>query len=116
MTRTNQDFTIQKGDDETLEITVGDGSGGSKDLSGASIDWGLRKYPDGQDLISKSVSGGGITITDEPGGVFEVDLDPSDTNSLEIDGRSGDFYHEAVVTDSAGNVSTVTTGTATIRE
>jgi len=89
---------------------VTDSQGGAFDLTGAAaIAWQLAcSAGSAAPAVSKSL-GAGIAITDGPNGVFTVMLDPSDTAAL-----SGLYYHEAEVTDGAGNRSTVLTGVATV--
>lgn len=105
------DFAMYAGDTATLVVTVTDSSG-AVDLTGASVKWqassiivgGFEATPS----IEKSLDDG-IAITNAEGGVFDVRLDPSDTESL-----SGKFYHEAELTDASGNVSTILTGRMTV--
>lgn len=115
MTKPKQDIggaadPFVSGDDRTLSITVKDEDGAAFDLTGVSaIKWQAFAYDDtvisGSNSISKTL-GGGITVTSAAGGIFEITLDPADTSSLD-----GKFHHECQVTDSAGNVITVFTGT-----
>lgn len=58
----------------------------------------------------KSTADGGVSITDAANGKFTVTLAPADTKTLAV----GTYYHEAEVTDSLGNVSTVTVGKVTL--
>lgn len=104
MTKENQNIeNYYAGDSLVLDVTVTDQSGAAKDLTGASIEWGL--FPRGSDtaVLTKTTTGGGVAVTGA--GVFEVTVDPGDTTGLE-----GLHYHEAEVTDGAGAVSTVTVG------
>lgn len=82
------EYEIVKDSDTNIDITVE-----GVDISGALItfilthmDTPLSGDLDGlaadQKLVEKSVSGGGITITDAAGGVYRVDLDPADTEGL----------------------------------
>lgn len=105
MTSLSQNVTMWSGDSKKLRFTVIDDAGAAKNLTGAAIVWKAAKTAGSSTaLITKSV-GSGITITDPTGGLFEVRLDPADTASL-----SGDFYHEAQVTDALGDVATVAIG------
>lgn len=110
MTAQDQDITgYFAGDSLTIQITVTDSSGNALDLSGASIEWVLTETHDRTRLIEKTTENGGISITDAANGVFEIYVQPQDTADL-----TGDFDHEAEVTDAGGNVVTVTSGIISI--
>ena len=113
MTSENQDFEVWQGDDKQLRVSVTDpDTGDPKGLSGVgAIEWVLVDT-DGSVLLSKTLSGGGITVTDANGGVFTVTLDASDTAAID----PGYFRHEADVEDAAGDSVTVTVGTAQVHE
>ena len=110
MTKVNQSFPMWAGDTANIECVVSDGADGIKDISGATIAWVLYNEAAGVAVLNKSTVSG-ITITSGIGGAFTVALAPSDTESV----TPGAYYHEAEVTDIAGNVSTVFTGTVTIK-
>lgn len=101
-------ITMFQGDTKVLVFTVSQGSG-TADLTDAAIRWQLAKSVSKEALVEKSV-GSGITITDAAGGVFEVLLEPEDTEAL----SAGAYYYEAEVTDGDDNVSTVATGALTL--
>lgn len=110
MTEINQDFVLYQGDTKILRVEVFDTEGNPKNIAGASILWGMYVFTQPQIVLTKSTSGG-ITITDAINGIFEVQIDSADSLDLEPD-----FYgHEAEVTDIAGNVSTIFTGTVEVR-
>lgn len=117
MTKRNQDFEMHEGDSKDVEITVTDPiTGAPVDLTGATISWVLKeRASDATALLTLSTGGGEIVLTDEDNGVFEVQLDPADTAGL-LSGNelSKEYYHEAEITTSGGDVATVTTGKATI--
>lgn len=95
-----QDFSIQQGEDYTLEFTVSD-----KDLTGAGARWILAKSSaSNAALVSKTV-GVGVTIPVGTDGVVNVALDDTDTNDID-----GTFHHELEVTDSSGAVQIVSIG------
>lgn len=120
MSHNIQDFDLHAGDKKTLRFTVYEplASDPKKpdttkpiDLTGATIRWGLSKTPgDAAALFIKTTGGGGIAITDETGGEFQVTLDKADTVAL----AAGLYYHEAEVVEVAGDDSTIATGTVTI--
>lgn len=106
-----ENFTIQAGDDITLKFDVSPDEGVS--LAGSTIRWWAARSayskPDKINIMKSSAVGDGITIDDPDALTFSVALDREDTLNL-----IGDFYHEAKVTDPAGNFVTVTKGTMTI--
>lgn len=109
MTQKNQNFEMFAGDTKDIVVTVDDGDGIPVNLTGASIKWVLKKATvTGAQQVLKTMANG-IFLTDPLAGEFTVRLATADTNAI-----SGKFYHEAEVTDSSGNVSTVFTGTVKI--
>lgn len=111
--RKNQNFRMTSGDDFVVTITVKDDSREAIDLTGATIEFRQAvKKPGGRfettAKITKTTSSG-IAITDATNGVFTVTMDPADTDDL-----AGRYYYEIQVTDSGGDIATVTTGTAII--
>jgi hypothetical protein len=106
-----EDFTMYAGDDKRLEVTVLDEDGVAVTLAGAqAIKWKLAKSPRSAVIASHSLVDGNVSVIDAAAGRFNVLIDPADTESL-----SGLYYHEAELTDSAGNVGTCMAGTVTIR-
>lgn len=108
MTATAQDFTLYAGDDATLTVTVTE-SGSAKNLVGASVTWVLYDRFSRAAVLTKTTDDD-VTITNGAGGILTVDIASADTSAL-----NGAYYHECKVTDSDGNISTVSTGTVTIR-
>lgn len=112
MAATLQDVTMHSGDSKTLTVTVYKDTAHTvvKDITGATVKYEARRNANsrGTATIVKSV-GSGIVLTDPTNGVFVVTLAATDTNGL-----SGDFYHEAEVTDAGGDKQTAMTGTLTI--
>jgi hypothetical protein len=105
----NRDFSMFAGDSKTLSVSVTEQADGAPtNITGATISWqavrSLRKTV----VITKSTSDG-ITISSGSGGTFDITLDPSDTASLR-----GDYYHEAQITFTTGEVSTVLRGVMTV--
>lgn len=94
------------GDSLVLTFTVLKPDATPKDLTGATVVWGLANAQGKGLRLSKNAS-----ITDAVNGVCTVTLSPADTASL-----SGTFYHELEVTDAAANVSTVTYGSFVIEK
>lgn len=115
--KTDQNETMKSGDAKTIRVTVtdDDNSGVPLDLSGMTIRWwASRKNSSGvfssTAIIQKDTVGGGITVPDAAGGVFEVSLDPADTEDI----GDAELFHEAQLTDS-GSPSTIMDGTLTIQ-
>jgi len=107
MASTNQNFTIWADNHKDLLITVRNDNSVEVDLtSSSSIIWVLSGDDLSASLVRKATGGDGVTIS---GCTFTVSLSPADTGNL-----AGTYYHEAQVTNASGDVSTVTTGMATI--
>jgi hypothetical protein len=104
MTMKNQDFTMTAGDSKYLDFTI---EMDSSTLSGSTIVWAMTKY---DSIVLEKTTTGGISITAAK--VFRVTLDPEDTLTL----VPGLYPHEAEVTDTNGDVSTVSVGTITIEK
>ncbi|RMG96176.1 MAG: hypothetical protein D6706_10635 [Chloroflexi bacterium] len=107
MTKTAQNFTMWSGDSKLIQVMVTDSAGNSVALAGATIEYVIKDSVNGTTRVSKSTSNG-ITIS---GNTFTITLDPADTAGL-----SGQYYHEAQITDVAGNVSTALVGNIVINE
>jgi hypothetical protein len=111
MTQVAQRITHYAGDSLTLGVTTKTPSGEVVDLTNSDIAWVLAESVSASPAVSKDTAGGGIVVTDALNGEFEIKIDPSDTESL-----SGTYYHEAELTDSAGNESTILVGDFVIKE
>lgn len=94
----DQNVEITSGDDVTLEVTVLNTDGTAKVLTGATITWELSRRAGTAVKITKTA-----TITGATTGIFQVAVDS--TGDL-----SGDYYHEAEMTESGGAISTVMKG------
>lgn len=101
-------FQMVAGDSKSLVVTVKDGAGLAVNITGATIKWRAARSFGKSAIISKSTASG-IQITDGANGQFTVTLDPADTNSL-----LGVYYHEAEVTSTNNEISTVISGTMKI--
>ena len=95
----NQDIRIVSGDDLTLQVTVTETNGAAKDLTGGTVDWNLSKEPGSSDIKVTKTG----TLTSPTTGVFTVAVDSTG-------GLSGDYYHEAQLTESGGDIGTVMRG------
>ncbi len=111
MAHNDQDFHLHAGDESPLAFTVTDeATGAAVDLSAVTeITWALAADAESAALVTKTKTGGDITVTDAVNGKFEVALDSADT-----DGLNGRYWHEAVIVDGAGKRFTVATGEARV--
>jgi len=98
---------MHQGESKTLDVTEQDGM----DISSQDIEWILADEVGDTPEVTKTTSGGGVTITDGGNGKFEITLDPADT-----EGISGQFYHESRIDDGAGTESVLFTGEAHIHQ
>lgn len=77
---------MYRGDDETLDVEIVDFDGSPLNITGGEVLFTAKKssrQTDDVAVIKKSsVTNGGISITDGPGGVAEVYILPSDTADL----------------------------------
>lgn len=101
MAAEDQDFELFAGDDAVLEFTVTNEAGAAQSLAGASIAWLCARRAGATAVLTKS----GAIVDPASGGVFRVTLADTDTDDL-----LGEYWHQAVVTDSSGNIVTVATG------
>jgi len=104
----NESASFFQGDDETIQVTVEDENRDAVDISGASSITYQITDSSGSSQLSKTMSGGGISITDGSDGVFKVTIASGDTSSL-----SGNYSHEAELVD--GDTSTLFQGDLKIR-
>lgn len=99
-------LTIERGDDETLDITVtNQDTGAVVDLTGATLKWMTKRRRNDADvdaLITAEI-GTGITVTNAAGGVAEVAIAAANTNAL----TPGAYYWELQSVDAAGKVHTL---------
>jgi len=100
------------GDTHIIAIPIKDGGGNNVDLTGASGDWWMAKSAaaTGTDVYIKKSSSDPtqIQFTDDGTGLWtmSIKLLPEDSSGL----KAGTYYHEARVTDSAGNIGRVSLG------
>jgi len=96
------DYT--QGDDLVIEVTIKDEDGDRVDVSGASFRYGVAEKL-GEDPIFEKTTSDGISIVDGPSGEIEIEIDSSDTETLQ-----GFYRHELELVNSSGEVSTVVIG------
>jgi hypothetical protein len=107
MSADRQNVTVYAGDDVILAVLIKSEAGVPLAINGASFVWKLAPTAGGQPTLTKT-SADDITITNAAIGSVSVLIRHTDTV-----GFSGSMWHQLVMTDSAGRVSTVTTGTMT---
>lgn len=98
------DFQMFQGNNRVVNLRIVDPTGEAVNLLDCAIEWVLCKNRYSTPLVTKAA-----TISDAASGECVIDLVPADTENL-----SGDFYHEAKLTDADGNVTTVVTGSVII--
>lgn len=103
-----------QGDALDITVTIDKSDGTTKDISGAtSAKYFIKDQAgdtDANALVTKDMSGGGISITDGANGVLEVSIETGDTSSI----APGEKHHRLQLTDSNGDRVTVFTGTFTV--
>jgi len=113
MTKYNQDFKIQEGDDIIIEDEVTKSDGTARDLSGHSVKFVLAKNSGATPEVTYTDSDSAVSITDAANGLLEVELASADTDGLaEYD--PAELYYEIEVTNQSNEDYTVTVGTITI--
>ncbi len=105
-----QDFQMVSGNDKTLNFTVLDENDLVVDLTGATIVWALADSEKSKSRIITYTSPVNVTITTPLEGKFSVSIQSADTEPL----KPKDYYHEARVTSSGGDVTTVAIGTVEV--
>ena len=103
-----QDFTIDAGDDKTLEVDVKDNDQVVVDITAATIEWRASRNLKVTAALTKTTASG-ISITNASGGIFQITLDDGDTEGL-----VGNYYHEAQVTFTNGKIATILRGIMTV--
>lgn len=94
------EFTVKKADGVTGE-----------DITGWSLRYELCTETEVEVFFKDNSSGGGITITDAPNGVLQVDVDAGDTSAE----SPGKFKHELRRTD-VGDEAQLVHGTVLLQQ
>src|SRR5882672_4101952 len=107
MPANNQDFVTYQGDAPKPIFTVRDSAGAIVDISTVTeIEWTCRRMDDDVAALTKLKSAGAITfVTNGTDGKFQVAITIANTTGL-----NGFYKHQARITDSAGNPTTVSAG------
>jgi hypothetical protein len=112
VTKEAQNITIYAGDTADINVTVYAGETTTrKNIANSTINWVVFD-PDSTGVILTKTTGDAITITDGLNGLFTISLVPADTEDI----PPATYRHEAEITDSSGNVSTVTVGDFIVKE
>lgn len=106
----NQNFAVWAGNSLKLRIPIKNADGSIPNLGGATVKWALENQAGA--IVLQKLNGAGAVIQDPTGTPYvEVTIAAADTVAL----APGAYSHEAEITDSSGNVSTVTVGRATVQ-
>jgi hypothetical protein len=101
-----QNLEMYAGDTFEIDDAITNADGSAKDLTDAEITFVLYDENTDTIVVTKTVNFG-ITITDIPGGLCRIVLQPADTLNV----RPGNWYrYEVEVVDQYLNVGTVTVG------
>ena len=106
----SQNFVIYRGDTLRINVAVTE-DGSAKDLADALIFYGVSESIGGNAVYTLTLDDG-ITITDEPGGLFTIINSPENTVQL----AAGQYHHEAKIVDANDIRSTVLLGNLTLKE
>jgi len=99
------------GDAIKVSITVLQTSGAVLDLTGITvIEYALATAPGAAPLVTKTLAGGGISVSAPTTGVFVVSLVEADTSTLVTGNSPVVFYQEALLVDTSGDPVTVYSG------
>lgn len=99
----SQNIDVYAGDSKLLQVTVTDEAGNALDISGCTIKWAIVR---GRTKMVEKISPNNITLDDPSNGVYSIKVVPNDT----VDLPPGTYYHESIVIDVFGNVTTVFKG------
>ena len=98
------DLKCVANNDVQITVTLTRADGAAVNLTGATIKFSVVDQLTGQVKFSKTTGGGGVSVSSPAtAGIFVVTIDKED-----IDDFHGTYIYEAVITDSSGNVGTMT--------
>lgn len=93
--------THHEGEATLIPVTVRDSNDNRVDISTAAIEWNLKDSQTTDDIdatLTKTVSGGGITIVDGAAGECEIKIATGDTSGLVPQGQENEeMYHNCWV-------------------
>jgi hypothetical protein len=94
-----------RGDHETYAITLSDADGDPLDLDTVTEIWFTVRCSYGAAVdIEKTLTGGGITVTDADAGTAQITLDPEDTD--DFPDRRVSYPYDVQVLSSTGDIAT----------
>lgn len=99
------DITILRGDDQIVRFTVTTSTGAAQDVTGWSFKFTVKSSLDdaiGSANFQKTTGGFGIALTTPSGGIVDVTLAATDTQTL-----GGSYYYDLEGTDGSGLAHTV---------
>jgi hypothetical protein len=104
-------LSMKRGDTRRYTITV-TRNGAPEDISSPAELWFTAKtvlsLPDSQATIQKTTVGaGGITVTDGPGGIALLTIDPADTSALTADAV---LSYDVQLKTSSADIETIDAG------
>lgn len=100
--------------DYPFEVEAVDDAGVAVPITGWSLSWMLKKRStdaDASAIITKTTAAGGITITDGPNGICQVNVAAADTDGTV---KPGSYVHELKRID-AGNERVIVNGLAVLK-
>jgi len=99
MTSAGQNFTVYRGQDQSVVVSIT----GVSDLSGATAEWRVLRLYNGPILLRKQ-TGSGVVLDN---GAMTATISIADTD---LSGAEGVYRHELWITDNTGNVTPLTVG------
>jgi hypothetical protein len=108
---TTQHISVVQGETYAASVTVKDVNGAVIDLTGYDI----RYEADTTTPIIKDLDDGDIVVAAPATGVFTFNIEPEDTEDLDIDGTRG-FAHECRVESPTGEVTVLFAGRLVISQ
>lgn len=109
-----QNFTMSRGNDKLLKVTVTNENGVPIDVRlSSAIVWRLARTARGANVLTKSI-GNGVTVltvnsAEGQADCGRIDINLSDTDTANFD---GEYYHDCILTDNAGAKTTIFHGRA----
>lgn len=107
-----QNFEMFSGNDKKLKFSTIDQDDVVQPITGATIEWALSNRAKSKKKLVIYTTSDQITITDDVGGLFEVDMLDVDTEGL----TGQKYYYEAKITDLGGLRTTVAFGWITLAD
>lgn len=104
-----ENFEVFSGENRTLTLHARDANNAVQNLTGLTIAWNVGWPPQDVSMTNAVFSKIG-TIASASAGTFTVAILPGDTTDI-----FGDYEHQAVTTDSSGNLAVVSRGRLAIK-